>query len=149
VNMGKNSALGKGPFVLEGDEYDTAFFDKKSKFLHYRPQIAVLTSVELDHLDIFTGLGPILDSFREFVALIPEDGVLLVCGRSPSALEAAAAARCRVERYGLATPSGPPLEWQAEVTGIQPGGRTLFDVRRNGEHFGSFNTGLPGSYNIE
>ena len=65
-----------GLFVVEGDEYDTAFFDKGSKFLHYRPKTAILTSVELDHVDIFASLDAVKDAFRKFVALIPADGLL-------------------------------------------------------------------------
>jgi UDP-N-acetylmuramate: L-alanyl-gamma-D-glutamyl-meso-diaminopimelate ligase len=150
LNMpgGRSYALGRGPFVLEGDEYDTAFFDKKSKFLHYRPQVAIVTSVELDHLDIFRDLGHIKDSFREFVQLIPPDGLLLVCAGAEAALEIAASARCRVERYGVAG-EGAALEWRAAPSGIRPGGRTLFDVFRHGEPVHTFDTGMPGSYNIE
>ena len=148
VNMGHGAALGKGPFVLEGDEYDTAFFDKKSKFLHYCPKLAILTGIELDHVDIFSGLDAIKQSFREFVALLPSDGVLLVGGSSAAAVEVASTASCRVERYGVGT-NLPDLTWRAEITGTRTGGRTLFDVFYKGERLGSFDTGLPGHYNLE
>jgi UDP-N-acetylmuramate: L-alanyl-gamma-D-glutamyl-meso-diaminopimelate ligase len=152
INMGRGAALGKGPFVLEGDEYDTAFFDKKSKFLHYCPTFAVITAVELDHVDIFSGLDAIKASFREFVSLLPEHGALLVGASSPAAVEVAAAARCRVERYAVG-PVGPScprdVEWRAEITGTRTGGRTLFDVFYRGNRLGSFDTGLPGHYNLE
>ena len=149
LELGRSAALGKGPFVLEGDEYDTAFFDKKSKFLHYKPRVAILTSVELDHVDIFSGIEAIKASFREFIVLIPEDGALYVSASSPLAVEVAQSARCRVERYGIAPDAGPEIEWRAEVTGIRPGGRTMFDVLHRGQRLGSFETGLPGSYNLE
>ena len=151
INMGCGAALGSpdAPFVIEGDEYDTAFFDKKSKFLHYLPRYAVLTSVELDHVDIFSGLDAIKESFREFVALLPKDGVLWVSARSPAALEVSAAATCRVERYGLRPGCASDVEWQAQITATRPGGRTLFDVYYKGALFGSFDTGLPGGYNLE
>jgi len=151
INMGRGAALGdsQGPFVIEGDEYDTAFFDKKSKFLHYLPRFAVLTSVELDHVDIFSGLDAIKASFREFVALLPKDGGLWVSARSPTALEVSAGAQCRVERYGLRPGCAPDVEWQAEITATRPGGRTLFNVFYRGALFGSFDTGLPGGYNLE
>lgn len=157
LNTGKSHALGKGPiFVIEGDEYDTAFFDKKSKFLHYRPRVAIVTSVELDHVDIFRDLQHMKESFREFVSLMPPDGLLLVNGEDGGALEIAAAARCRVERYGHGhghgNGQGAPdrtLEWRAEPTGTRPGGRTLFDVFRHGERLHAFDIGLPGRYNIE
>ena len=72
INFRQSWRLGKGEdFVVEGDEYDTAFFDKKSKFLHYRPQIVILTSVEFDHADIFRDEAAVKDAFREFVELIP------------------------------------------------------------------------------
>ncbi len=144
-----SAALGKGPFVLEGDEYDTAFFDKKSKFLHYKPRIGILTSVELDHVDIFSGIEAIKQSFREFIALIPPEGLLLVSASSPLALEVAQGARCRTERYGIAPACGPEVEWRAEVTGIRTGGRTVFEVLHHGQRLGSFETGLPGAYNLE
>ena len=90
INFGRSWRLGKGDlFVVEGDEYDTAFFDKGSKFLHYRPKTAILTSVELDHVDIFSSLDAIKDAFRKFVALIPPDGLCIVAADSPGALDVA------------------------------------------------------------
>src|SRR5436190_3978233 len=101
LNFRQSWRLGAGvEFVVEGDEYDTAFFDKGSKFLHYRPKIALLTSVEFDHADIFRDEEAVHAAFRKFVALIPEDGVLLACAASPGALEVARAARCQVMTYG-------------------------------------------------
>ena len=94
LNFRRSWRLGQGPdFVVEGDEYDTAFFDKGSKFLHYRPRTVILTSVEYDHADIFPDEAAVKDAFRKFVALIPPDGRLLVCSASPGALEVADAAR--------------------------------------------------------
>jgi UDP-N-acetylmuramate: L-alanyl-gamma-D-glutamyl-meso-diaminopimelate ligase len=96
LNFRQSWRLGQGAeFVVEGDEYDTAFFDKGSKFLHYRPRTALLTSVEFDHADIFKDEEAVKATFRKFVALIPEDGLLLACAASPGALEVARAARCR------------------------------------------------------
>jgi UDP-N-acetylmuramate: L-alanyl-gamma-D-glutamyl-meso-diaminopimelate ligase len=149
INMGHGAALGSGPFVLEGDEYDTAFFDKKSKFLHYRPKLAILTAIELDHVDIFSDLAAIKASFAEFVGLLPATGALLISATSSDALEVAASARCKVERYGVGPHCPADIEWRAEITGTRPGGRTLFDVYRHGERLGEFDTGLPGRYNLE
>lgn len=151
VNMGRGAALGRldAPFVIEGDEYDTAFFDKKSKFLHYRPTQVILTSVEIDHVDIFSGLDAIKASFRELLALVPSTGGLLVCARSPGALDVATSCPGLVERYGLRPASPPDVEWQAEVTGTKPGGRTLFEVTHRQTKLGTFDTGLPGAYNLE
>ena len=87
INMSKGWHYGQGnEFVIEGDEYDSAFFDKGPKFWHYRPQLAILTSVELDHVDIFSSLDEVRSAFRKFVALIPEDGVLAVCASSSEAM---------------------------------------------------------------
>ncbi len=133
------------PFVVEGDEYDTAFFDKGSKFFHYCPRTAILTSVELDHVDIFPSLEAVKEAFRKFVALIPEDGLLVVCADDPGALECARAARCRVERYSVA---GADAEWRARAVSARPGGRTTFTVEKSGVPFGEFETGLPGAYNL-
>jgi UDP-N-acetylmuramate: L-alanyl-gamma-D-glutamyl-meso-diaminopimelate ligase len=101
VNFGASYRLGQGPhFVVEGDEYDTAFFDKGSKFLHYRPRTAILTSVELDHVDIFATLGDVMAAFRKFVELIPEDGRLVVARAARSR-----PTRCAARRFGAARSS--------------------------------------------
>src|SRR5690349_6957901 len=72
IGFGQGWRLGGGPdFVVEGDEYDTAFFDKGSKFLHYHPKAAIITSVELDHVDIFPSFEAVRDAFRKLVALMP------------------------------------------------------------------------------
>src|SRR5690349_13800216 len=95
LNFPRGYRLGQGPhFVIEGDEYDTAFFDKQSKFLHYRPRTAILTSIELDHVDIFASFDAVKDAFAKFIALIPEDGRLIACASSPEVMALAAAARC-------------------------------------------------------
>jgi UDP-N-acetylmuramate: L-alanyl-gamma-D-glutamyl-meso-diaminopimelate ligase len=156
-------APGRGaPFVIEGDEYDTAFFDKGSKFFHYRPRVAILTSVELDHVDIFASLEAVKAAFRKFVALIPEDGLLVVCADDAGALECAAAARCRVERYrvveggaesGSAAAAGGSgavaAEWVARSVGTRAGGRTTFVVEHDGKRWGELETGLAGRHNLE
>jgi UDP-N-acetylmuramate: L-alanyl-gamma-D-glutamyl-meso-diaminopimelate ligase len=155
TNFGRSWRYGRpgGPFIIEGDEYDTAFFDKGSKFLHYKPRYAVLTSVELDHIDIFPSLDAIQAAFRRFVELIPEDGLLVVAADSPGALEVARAARCRVERY-LVARSGHPatvdereVDWLARPLASR-GTRTLFEVLHRGKAFGVFDFGLAGAYNL-
>jgi UDP-N-acetylmuramate: L-alanyl-gamma-D-glutamyl-meso-diaminopimelate ligase len=147
VNYRQSWRLGAGTdFVVEGDEYDTAFFDKKSKFLHYRPRLAILTSVEFDHADIFADEEAVKAAFREFVALIPEDGDLVVCAASPGALEVARAARCRVTTYGR---PGSGAEWSFEVSGRKPGGRTLLRLGQGTRTIATIETGMPGIYNFE
>src|SRR3954452_12734551 len=113
LNFRQSWRLGQGKdFVVEGDEYDTAFFDKKSKFLHYRPQVALLTSVEFDHADIFADEEAGKAAFRAFGALLPEDGDLVVCAASAELLEDDRTARCRPAPYGRPD-SG--AEWSVEV----------------------------------
>src|SRR3954447_10800206 len=142
VNFRQSWRLGQGTdFVVEGDEYDTAFFDKKSKFLHYRPKVVILTSVEFDHADIFADEEAVKAAFREFVALIPPDGDLVVCAASPGALEVARTARCRVATYGR---PGTPADWGFEVSGLKPGGRTIISLSQGGRMAGTVETGLPG-----
>lgn len=98
-----NSRNGKGKyFVSEGDEYDTAFFDKGSKFLHYRPQIAIITSIEFDHADIFDDISQIKAAFARFIALLPPDGLIVANHDDPLVAELTAKAPCRVEGYGMA-----------------------------------------------
>jgi UDP-N-acetylmuramate: L-alanyl-gamma-D-glutamyl-meso-diaminopimelate ligase len=84
-NWQQSYRLGRGPYmVLEGDEYDTAFFDKKPKFLHYRPHIGIITSIEFDHADIFADFAAVFQAFREFQAIVPETGWLVVNADDPN-----------------------------------------------------------------
>jgi len=147
LNFRQSWRLGQGAeFVVEGDEYDTAFFDKGSKFLHYRPRTALLTSVEFDHADIFRDEEAVKATFRKFVALIPEDGLLLACAASPDAVEVARAARCQVMTYGR---PGSGADWTFEVSRRALGGRVTIDVARRGERVVAVETSLPGIYNLE
>jgi UDP-N-acetylmuramate: L-alanyl-gamma-D-glutamyl-meso-diaminopimelate ligase len=147
LNFRQSWRLGNGPeFVVEGDEYDTAFFDKGSKFFHYRPRTAILTSVEYDHADIFRDEEAVKTAFRKFVALIPEDGQLLVCAASPGALDVARGARCAVTTYGR---PGSGADWIFEVAARTSGGRAVLDIARRGERVLSLETSLPGIYNKE
>jgi UDP-N-acetylmuramate: L-alanyl-gamma-D-glutamyl-meso-diaminopimelate ligase len=108
-DWGESHRLGRGPFmVIEGDEYDTAFFDKGPKFLHYQPHIGVLTSIEYDHADIFKDLNAIRSAFRSFVQLIPEDGVLILNVDDPECLPMREVCRGRVMGYG----SSPEAAWR-------------------------------------
>jgi UDP-N-acetylmuramate: L-alanyl-gamma-D-glutamyl-meso-diaminopimelate ligase len=138
-----NFRLGHGPhFVVEGDEYDTAFFDKGSKFLHYRPRIAIITSVEFDHADIFADLDAIKCSFRKFVALLPKDGLIVAHLDDPNVAEIVADAPCEVQGYGL----NPGLAWSlADVRSEQ--GMTRFQVRHQGEPWADLAVRMPGRHN--
>jgi UDP-N-acetylmuramate: L-alanyl-gamma-D-glutamyl-meso-diaminopimelate ligase len=147
VNFRQSWGLGAGPeFVVEGDEYDTAFFDKKSKFLHYRPKVVILTSVEFDHADIFADEAAVKNAFREFIALIPPDGQLVVCAASAGAMDVARVARCAVTTYGR---PGTDADWTFEVTGRKLGGRTIVRLAKAGKGMGTMDVGLAGIFNLE
>jgi UDP-N-acetylmuramate: L-alanyl-gamma-D-glutamyl-meso-diaminopimelate ligase len=102
LNFGVSAKLGQGRcFVIEADEYDTAFFDKRSKFVHYRPRTAILNNLEFDHADIFQSLEEIQTSFRRLVQLVPENGALFVNADEPNALAVTTAARSPVYTVGF------------------------------------------------
>jgi UDP-N-acetylmuramate: L-alanyl-gamma-D-glutamyl-meso-diaminopimelate ligase len=152
-NLGRGSQLGAGDaIVLEGDEYDTAFFDKKSKFLHYRPQRAIITSVEYDHADIFDSYEQVRDAFIEFVRLIPATGLLVVDASNPGAMEVAAAARCEVATYKVMargeTPSAELATYCVKQTSKAGRRRTDFELHERGVLLGSFSTLLSGAFNL-
>ncbi len=152
LNFGIGAHLGLGPaIVLEGDEYDTAFFDKGSKFLHYRPTRAILTSVEYDHADIFKDLDEVRAAFRAFVATIPEGGELIVNAEDSEALGIAATARCRITTYRVMPEHARGPEG-ADVCALQcprvPGRRPAFEVFERGASLGEFTTQLVGRYNL-
>src|SRR5438309_5717744 len=124
-NFGRSFQLGKGKyFILEGDEYDTAFFDKGPKFLHYFPDAIILTSVEFDHADIYKDLDAVETAFRRLVNLIPRRGRIIafdgVAGEhtdSPSLERCLAKAFCPMERYG----AGPRANWKVTNLRLDPG----------------------------
>lgn len=138
-----NFRLGKGDyFVAEGDEYDSAFFDKESKFLHYQPKIAVITSIEFDHADIFNNLETIKEAFRKFVALIPEDGVLIANFDDPNVAEIACTAKCSVLSYGLKK----SYNWSLRNIHTA-GGKTEFEVLKDGTVWGPLLVAMTGTHN--
>ena len=143
-NFGGSYRVGGGrEFVIEGDEYDSAFFDKTAKFLKYLPDIAVVNNLEYDHADIYPDLDSIRLAFRRFVNLIPRRGLLLAGADDPEALALTKSARCRVETFGL---SGG-ADWQAHDLEVLEGA-TAFSVRRRGEPAGTFEVPLLGAYNV-
>ncbi len=141
--FGTNFRLGEGDyFVAEGDEYDTAFFDKESKFLHYRPKVAVITSIEFDHADIFSDLEAIKRSFKKFVALLPADGLLIANLDDANVAEIAAKAPCAVQGYGL----DPSFTWAVQNIKVE-NATSHFDVLKDGMPWASMTVGLPGRHN--
>lgn len=137
-----NNRIGKGSyFVTEGDEYDTAFFDKGSKFLHYRPKVAIITSIEFDHADIFTGINQIKASFNKFIRLLPPDGLIVAYLDDPIVAELTANAPCPVQGYG----EGSNNDWV--LSAFQPkDGSTLFHADYQGQHL-NFSIPLSGRHN--
>lgn len=102
LDLGKSFHAGTGErFVIEGDEYNAAYFDRGPKFLHYRPETAILTSVEYDHADLYESPEDLLAVYRQLVEIVPPDGRLIACGDSPEVRRVAAAAHCPVTYYGL------------------------------------------------
>lgn len=145
LNQGSNFRVGAGAhFVVEGDEYDTAYFDKGPKFLHYRPRSAIFTSLEFDHADIYRDMAHYRSSFERFVALMPEDGLLAVCAAYPEAVEIAGAAKGRVETYAGAAEA----DWQADEV-IHGAKGAFFDVVHRGRKLGRVNLATGGPHNVE
>lgn len=141
--FGTNFRLGRGQyFVAEGDEYDTAFFDKESKFLHYQPKVAVITSIEFDHADIFNDLETIKNAFRKFVSLIPEDGILIANFDDENVVEVAETAKCTVLSYGLER----SYNWSFQNTQTADG-KTEFDIMKDGTPFGTISVAMTGVHN--
>lgn len=141
--FGRNFNIGQGShFVVEGDEYDTAFFDKGPKFLHYRPAIAIITSIEFDHADIYDDLEAVKESFRRLVKIMPADGCLVAHLDDPVVREIVAGAECQVIGYG----QSEGCDWQ--LTEVRVGVEiTTFKVLNNGELYGEFENTLPGIHN--
>ena len=136
--------LGGGrEFVIEGDEYDSAFFDKTAKFLKYLPDIAVVNNIEFDHADIYPDLDAIRLAFRRFVNLVPRRGLLLLGADNADALALAKHAHCRVETFGL----NDGATWQAHDLRVSAMS-TAFSVRRDGVPTGAFEVPMLGAYNV-
>jgi UDP-N-acetylmuramate: L-alanyl-gamma-D-glutamyl-meso-diaminopimelate ligase len=143
-SQGSSYQVGKGrDFVIEGDEYDSAFFDKTAKFLKYLPDIAVINNIEFDHADIYADLEAVLVAFRRLVRLVPRNGLLLIGADSPHAKALVPTAVSPVETFGLdetATWRGSSIEHRD--------GLTRFDVHRDGALFGRFESPLLGVHNV-
>ena len=143
-NFGSSFALGQGKyFILEGDEYDTAFFDKGPKFLHYFPDSIILTSVEFDHADIYKDLEAVEIAFRRLVNLVPRRGRIVAFEHGESIEHCVSQAFCPVERYG----SSPKAAWRVTDLSLEAS-RTHWSVLRDGEPWAEFEFSLAGEYNV-
>jgi UDP-N-acetylmuramate: L-alanyl-gamma-D-glutamyl-meso-diaminopimelate ligase len=143
-NFGSSFALRQGKhFILEGDEYDTAFFDKGPKFLHYFPQAIILTSVEFDHADIYKDLEGVKTAFKRLVNLVPGKGRIVAYDADANVDECLAKAFTPVERYGLREDSF----WR--ITDLQFSSEaTTWQVLREGQPWSWFEFALAGEYNV-
>jgi UDP-N-acetylmuramate: L-alanyl-gamma-D-glutamyl-meso-diaminopimelate ligase len=141
--FGRNYNIGNGPyFVVEGDEYDTAFFDKGPKFLHYQPHIAIVTSIEFDHADIFADLEAIKQSFARLMAIMPKDGCVVACFDSSVVKEIVSRAQCPVISYGIESGA----DWSISNLAVKPGG-TFFDIMHQGRLYSTCKNPMPGRHN--
>ncbi len=130
-------------FVIEGDEYDSAYFDKTAKFLKYVPFVAIVGSLEFDHADIYADLDALALAFRRLVALVPGNGRLLLGADDPGAGKLADHAHCPVETFGL----GPDADWRADGIDYRSD-RTVFDVRHGGATVARVTLPLLGAFNV-
>ena len=144
-NFGSSFKLSSGNvFVIEGDEYDTAFFDKGPKFLHYLPDWVIFNNCEFDHADIYSNFEAVKLSFKRLINIIPTNGRLLAGWDDPVVRELSAAAFSPVESFGL---EGEP-HWTARSVEILAE-VTRFDVFKEGRFWGRFETSLAGTFNVK
>ncbi|HZD76364.1 MAG TPA: Mur ligase family protein, partial [Acidobacteriaceae bacterium] len=142
-NFGTSFQLAPGKsFILEGDEYDTAFFDKGPKFMHYFPDAAILTHVEFDHADIYRDLEAVKIAFKRLVNLVPRRGRVVAFDGSENVSECVARAFCKVERYGFADGS----EWQLRDLAHRDG-KTQWQVWRAGKPWLALTLPMAGEHN--
>ncbi len=130
------------PFLLEGDEYDTAFFDKGPKFLHYFPDAAILTHVEFDHADIYDDLRGVKTAFKRFVNLIPRRGRVVAFDGAENVTECVAHAFCAVERYGF----GEESHWRVTEM-VHEGVGVRWKLARGGAAFAELALPMAGEHN--
>jgi UDP-N-acetylmuramate: L-alanyl-gamma-D-glutamyl-meso-diaminopimelate ligase len=143
-NFGRSFQLGSGKhFILEGDEYDTAFFDKGPKFLHYFPDAIILTAVEFDHADIYKDLDAVETAFKRLVNLIPRRGRIVAFDEGASIERCLARAFCPVERYG----AGRQATWHIADLKVEPAS-TRWSLLRDGKRWAELEFPLAGEYNV-
>ena len=140
---GASYRVGRGKaFVIEGDEYDSAYFDKTAKFLKYLPDIAVVNNIEFDHADIYANIDEVRLAFKRLVNLVPRSGLTLLGIDSPDAAALAPLARSRVQTFGLAEAA----QWRA--VDISCGAETAFSVVQGRQDHGRFQMSMLGEHNV-
>ena len=146
-NFGEGFRLGQGEhFVIEGDEYDTAFFDKVPKFVHYRPNTAIITSIEFDHADIYDGVEAIEAQFTKLVDLVPTDGTIVAAAQDPRVMRVVEPARADVQRYSLE--ETPHSDWHVRDLDFTPDGAD-FSIFQHRIRLGRFHLPMSGRYNVD
>lgn len=144
-NFDSNHRLGKGDYVIiEGDEYDTAFFDKGPKFLHYQPEAAIITGIEFDHADIFKDLNDVMAAFTRFVTQLPENCCLYTYRDSDNLSRLLAATSTATQDYGTNTKA----TWHLANIVHHQRGETECDIFNNNHYLGKFKTQMVGIHNL-
>ena len=144
IGMGPSAAMGSSPFfVIEADEYDTSFFDRRAKFLHYAPQTLIINNLEFDHADIYPDLASIQAQFRQLVRLVPTHGLIIKPAEAP-AIDAVLGEGCwsPVITVSLSDESDLKAIWSEET-------ESQFEVFDNGHRIGTVNWELTGQHNVE
>jgi len=147
MNNGNVSyAIGSGEhFIIEGDEYDTAYFDKRPKFMHYRPTSAIVTSVEFDHADIYSSMSDYREAFNAFAACVPDSGLLVLCGDDHEVRRLSQSATCRILTYGLGA-----SDLDVRALRIETGSDgQRFDLMVKGTLLGRLWLPLSGKHNLQ
>ena len=141
-DLGSNATLGTGDyFVVEGDEYDSAYFDKEAKFLHYRPWAVVLNAIEFDHADIYRDLDHVKSAFSKLLGLLAPGAPLVACGDFPHVLDVVRDVPARLLRFGV----GAANPWR--VADLVDDGRVRFTVREDGRPVCGVTLRMPGAFN--
>jgi UDP-N-acetylmuramate: L-alanyl-gamma-D-glutamyl-meso-diaminopimelate ligase len=146
LDLGASYGLGSGRhFVVEGDEYDTAFFDKRPKFVHYLPDIAIIGNLEFDHADIYPDLAAVQLAFSRFMTVVPRRGLIIAGVESPALVEILPRAKSRIATFGIGEEAG--ALWQARNLALLSKG-SEFDVVRGGDNLGRVAMGASGKHNM-
>lgn len=144
LNFNTSARLGNGDyFIIEGDEYDSAFFDKRPKFLNYFPYYLIINNIEFDHSDIYRNIDQIKDGFQKLIRCVPEKGLILANGDDPVVREVLSPVYSEVQTFG----KSPACDWRFETTQIDSAG-TSFTVLRNQKYSGEFRIPLHGEFQL-
>lgn len=144
-NFNSSIQLGSGKyFVIEGDEYDCAFFDKRPKFVHYFPNHLIINNIEFDHADIYRDLDAIKDVFRKLLRIVPSQGLVVANGENPAVREIIDPVYSRLQTFGANSEN----HWSYQILGREPG-ETKFEIRREGKSAGEFKFPFPGEYQLQ